>query len=833
MDGYHRVWEWLVRHVERRPTICCASVAAIVIASLFWPVCSADCAERHREGRSRHGEAFDRGPRWSAYLMGGTGDIHFPVTSKNPQVQKFIEQGIGQLHGFWYVEAERSFRQAAALDPDCGIAYWGMALANRSDKTRARQLAQEAARHKAGLTERERMYIDALTNDKGYRAIMAKYPDDLEAKACEVWRIWHKDEDIIPPPAELGDALRLARDILRVAPMHPIHHAVIHIVDATNRPEDGLDSALKCGPSAPSIGHMWHMPTHLYYSLARGPEAAWCMEASIRTEHARMMHDRILPDQVALYAHNNEWLVRMLLLLGRVHEARQIASQMIDLPRHPLYNMLESPKKPESHGDEAHSDDKPIESDDSSAYYGRRRFLDTLRRYEYWDDLIDTCQSGHIELAGPLDEQGDVHVNLGIAHYARGEVAEGDRELRSLRQLFGAERAKRGESLAAVRKVPPGDQVKAVDAINRRFDDPIAHLRTSLLALESYHRLASGFFLNRTQLAGWLGVLLAVEVALVWLTRRRVRLALLTVVPALAVCGWLIHAHWALINLPDGLTDVDLGYLSQRLLEAGAPERAERCAREYAEDGPANVLTQANLVEVLYRIGKQDEARTVFDGLRSPAAMADLDSPPFARLAPIARVFGYPTDWRLPAEIQKSLAGRPPLPSLGPLLWRPWTAPAWKLKDAAGVERSLADLHGQPVLLVFFLGRGCLHCQEQLQAFAKREPQLAAAGLKLIAISTDDQAGIKGALADYGPSRFPFQMLADPQLKAFRAYRAYDTFEQIALHGTFLIDRDGLCRWQDVSFQPFAEIDFVLAESKRLLSRPVAPIEPGARVISD
>ncbi len=403
----------------------------------------------------------------------------------------------------------------------------------------ARQLAQEAARHKSGLTERERMYIDALSNEAGYRAIMAKYPDDLEAKAFEVWRIWHKDEAIAPPPAELGDALRLARDILRVSPMHPIHHAVIHIADVTNRPEDGLDSALKCGPSAPSIGHMWHMPTHLYYALGRGAEAAWCMEASIRTEHARMIRDRILPDQVALYAHNNEWLVRMLLLLGRVHEAREIASQMIDLPRHPLYNMLESPKKPESHCDETHSDDKLIESDDSSAYYGRRRFLDTLRRYEYWDDLIDACQSGYIELAGPLDEQGDVHVNLGIADYARGELALGDRELQSLRQLFREERAQKGASIAAIRKVPPGERVKALSAVAHRFDDPIAHLSASLLALESYHRLASGFLLNRTQLAGWLAVLLAVEVALVWLTRRRIRLALLTIVPALAVCGWL------------------------------------------------------------------------------------------------------------------------------------------------------------------------------------------------------------------------------------------------------------------------------------------------------
>ncbi len=226
------------------------SALVIVCASSFAAAARAHAAARPLPGQSRHGEAFDRGPRWSAYLMGGTGDIHFPVTSKNPLVQKFIEQGIGQLHGFWYVEAERSFRQAAALDPDCGIAYWGMALANRSDKSRARQLAQEAARHKSGLTERERMYIDALSNEAGYRAIMAKYPDDLEAKAFEVWRIWHKDEAIAPPPAELGDALRLARDILRVSPMHPIHHAVIHIADVTNRPEDGLDSALKCGPSA-------------------------------------------------------------------------------------------------------------------------------------------------------------------------------------------------------------------------------------------------------------------------------------------------------------------------------------------------------------------------------------------------------------------------------------------------------------------------------------------------------------------------------------------------------------------------------------------------------
>jgi peroxiredoxin len=784
-------------------------------------------------GGSRHGEAFDRGPRWGAYLMGGTGNVHFPATSKNPLVQKFIEQGVGQLHGFWYVEAERSFRTAAALDPNCGIAYWGMAMANRHHKARARQLALEAARHKAGLTDREQMYIDALSNESGYQAIIAKYPQDLEAKAFEVWRIWHKDESITPPPPEFADALRLAREILSVEPMHPIHHAVVHIADVTNSPDEGLDSAAKCGASAPSIGHMWHMPTHLYYKLGRGPEAAWCMEASIRTEHARMMHDRVLPDQVDLYAHNNEWLVRMLLLLGRAHDARRIASQMIDLPRHPLFNMLESPKKPESHGENSHDEEKPVESDDSSAYYGRRRFLDSLRQYEYWDDLIAACRSGYIELAGPNEEQGDVHVNLGIAHYGRGQVAEGDGELSSLRQLFAEERAKKQAALAAARKIPRPERRSAVDAVVRRFEDPLGHMTASLLALESYHRIASGFFLSRTMLAASLALLLAFEVAAFRILRRRIVLAVASVVPAVAVAVWLIQAHLALLNLPDESTDVDLAYLSRKLLDVGDPESAERCARKFAEDGPTNVLTQANLVEILYRVGKKDEARTVFEKFRSLAGMADLDAPPFARLAPIARDFGFPTDWRLPEEIEKTLAARPPPASLGPLLWRPWTAPDWKLKDAAGREHSLAEFRGRPVLLLFFLGRGCLHCKEQLEAFARKEQQLSQEGLTVIAVSTDSQAGIKGSIVDYKPGPFPCLMVADPELKAFQSYRTYDTFEQIALHGTFLIDRAGLCRWHDVSFEPFMDVDFVLAESKRLLSRPVAPVEPGARVIPD
>ena len=75
-------------------------------------------------GHSYHGEAFNEGPRQRAYLIPGMANVDFPVTTKNEEAQKFFNQGVSALHGFWYLEAERAFRQVNKLDPDCAMAYW-------------------------------------------------------------------------------------------------------------------------------------------------------------------------------------------------------------------------------------------------------------------------------------------------------------------------------------------------------------------------------------------------------------------------------------------------------------------------------------------------------------------------------------------------------------------------------------------------------------------------------------------------------------------------------------------------------------------------------------
>ena len=69
-------------------------------------------------------------PSLPAKLMSGQGSEHirFPITTSNPKAQEFFTQGVAQMHSFWATEAERSFLQAAALDPAAPMPHWGIAM---------------------------------------------------------------------------------------------------------------------------------------------------------------------------------------------------------------------------------------------------------------------------------------------------------------------------------------------------------------------------------------------------------------------------------------------------------------------------------------------------------------------------------------------------------------------------------------------------------------------------------------------------------------------------------------------------------------------------------
>src|SRR5262245_1789516 len=141
-------------------------------------------------------------------LFDGLGDLHHPVTTKSSQAQRYFDQGMRLLFGFNHREAIRSFRSAACVDPDCAMAYWGVAYAfgphvkkpmDTNDTAQAWAALQLALANRAKASPKEQMYIDALKTryqaehkdnrldlDQAFagamRQLARQHPDDLDAQ---------------------------------------------------------------------------------------------------------------------------------------------------------------------------------------------------------------------------------------------------------------------------------------------------------------------------------------------------------------------------------------------------------------------------------------------------------------------------------------------------------------------------------------------------------------------------------------------------------------------------------------------------------------------------
>ncbi|HVK59451.1 MAG TPA: peroxiredoxin family protein [Candidatus Kapabacteria bacterium] len=771
-----------------------------------------------RPGHSAHGEAFDEGPRQKAELMQGMPDLQFPVSTRSPDAQKFFNQGVGQLHGFWYFEAERSFRQVLKLDTNCVMAYWGLTMANVNNEKRAKEFIEAGVKRTNGIPRREFLYVDSLAkfylkeqkNEtekhrdyiRSLEQIVVEFPDDIEAKAFLVFKIWENQGRQKIPSHLAVDAL--AKEVLAAKPMHPIHHARIHLWN-NEKDERALDSAAKCGPGSPGIAHMWHMPGHTYSALNRYNDAAWQQEASARVDHAYMMENRVLPDQIHNYAHNSDWFAKNLSYLGRVREAIDLAKNLVELPRHPKFNRYDvAPKSREIALEEIASSSKATKAQeekktestgsdsyskrDNSASYGRARLLELLVQWELWDEIIELSSTLYLEPTSMPHEQAKRARALGLAYFEKGDTRRGKAQMAELSRALRAQKDLRHESAddaeekAKEEKKADGDVAKAMtDAINTH-SGKIKNIEELLSELRVYNSItANELDAAKTQMAD--------------------------------------------------LKSVPKERMAQLWSRLGNKEKAEELAREAYKDSTNQVLPLANYIEMMARSGKETEASEAFKVLTRVGAQADLDLPILKRIQAVAQKVALAADWRLKPEKASDLGQRPALDTLGPFRWNPTPAVDWSLKRSDGRDLGLRTYQGRPVIMIFYLGYGCMRCIEQLNSFAPRVKDFDSAGISLVAVSTDSVEGLRKTLAKSTTANgFPFPIVSDESLATFKAYRAYDDFEEMPLHGTYLIDGNGMVRWQDVSFEPFTDVDFLLAESQRLLKLPVNGVVAAVKV---
>ncbi|MCA9179256.1 MAG: redoxin domain-containing protein [Planctomycetales bacterium] len=767
-------------------------------------------------GHSYHGEVFNEGPRQRAYLMTGTGHVDFPVTTSSKEAQAFVSQGLGQLYGFWYFEAERSFRQAISIDPECAMAYWGAAVANYQNTKRAKGFMSEAMKRVKSVTPRERMYLEAFntyvnadpkkSKERGERYVedldklLLEYPDDIEAKALLALQLYlnrssgSKITSYFAIDALLGE-------VFAKQPLHSAHHFRIHLWDA-KKPAKALESSALCGEGSPAIAHMWHMPGHIYSRLKRYNEAVWQQEASARVDHAHMMRDRVLPDQIHNFAHNNEWLIRNLMYVGRVEDAVSLARNMLELPRHPKYN--------------THAR--------GSANYGRRRLTEVLQRYELHELAIELISEGYIEEGPTTALKMERLALLGAAHYGRAKgqagphLEQGKAAAEEIAKLLTAKRQEVERAESAARRKYLREQVTEL-ALDDAKGNPLPPWESAPPALKDAQTKA----LNKAVADA--AKAFAADIREMEKAERSVE-------------GWRLAAAGdakAAYEMLKKAGGIDTHLLARVQYEAGEQKAAIDAIKRYVSSHDNEVLPLATYIDLLHRHGEVDAAKEQFKALRTVGATLDQNVEVAQRMTELARDMELAddgADWREPFKPGKDFGERPSLDELGPFRWQPSPAPGWELSDADGKQRSLEDFRGRPVIAIFYLGYGCLHCAEQLQKFSPMKEKFAAAGIDLVAVSSDDVEGLQISIKDYKPGKLSFPLVADPKLEVFRKYRAFDDFEQQALHGTFLIDARGLVLWQDISYEPFMDAEFLLKEAPRLLKlQATRPSEGGARIV--
>src|SRR3984957_18954948 len=273
------------------------------------------------------------------------GTVHF-ATSCNETAQRRFDRAMRYQHSFWYAESKEIYQEALKADPECAIAYWGIALSllnNPHGPVPAPNLplgltAIEKAKAIGARTQRERDYIDALaimyvdydktphhvrvqSYLKAMEALAAKYPDDDEAQIFYAITL-----NVAASPADKTYANQLKgaailEPIWQRQPQHPgVAHYLIHLYDYPAIAAKGLPAAQRYSKIAPMAPHAQHMPSHIFTRVGYWKESIAANTASVQAAKA----SKEVGDQL----HGQDYLVYAYLQLGQDKEARGVVDEI-------------------------------------------------------------------------------------------------------------------------------------------------------------------------------------------------------------------------------------------------------------------------------------------------------------------------------------------------------------------------------------------------------------------------------------------------------------------------------------------------------------------------
>jgi tetratricopeptide (TPR) repeat protein len=380
-------------------------------------------------------------------LMSGLGEHHHTISTKNPEAQRFFDQGLTLVFAFNHEESARAFRRASELDPQSAMAFWGIALAlgpcinldvDPPHEKAAYEAVQKALLLAPSATERERGYILALSKryssdpkvdlrklDEQYanamRELHKRYPDDLDAATIYAeslmdlhpWKQWTLDGR---PTEGTEEIIAVLESVLRRDPNHlGANHYYVHATESSPHPEWALASAKRLETLVPAAGHLVHMPAHTYMRVGDYAEAARSNALAADADRAYFRESNTSGSMYDMmyYCHNLHFLAASYSMAGDFAHAKQAADEVAAHAAPMLHDM-------------------PM----AETYVPYPIFM--LVRFHQWDDVLTLPAPNR----GMAMTNAFWHFARGSAFAAKGQIANAEAE----RQI-----------LARARKETPAD----------------------------------------------------------------------------------------------------------------------------------------------------------------------------------------------------------------------------------------------------------------------------------------------------------------------------------------------------------------------------------------
>lgn len=411
----------------------------------------------------------------------------FPVSTKNRQAQLFMNQGLNLSYAFNHAEAGRAYREAARLDPNLAMAYWGEALAlgpninapmDPASEPKALEAIQKAVALKSKASPREQALIDALTQrysgraedrrarDVAYADAMRKvhlqFPDDQDIAMLYVesvmdlrpWGYWTRDG---VPYERTAEIVGLTEKVIARNPNHPgALHLYIHLMEAyqADKAEPAADRLLTLMPAA---GHMVHMPAHIYQRVGRYADAAKSNEMAIAADEDYISQCRaqgLYP--MAYYPHNLHFLWFASTAEGNsklaIEAARKAASKVSDetLKAVPLLAGFRV-----------------------VPYFA-------LTRFGKWDEMLREPEPP----ATSAYLRGQWHYARGTAFLGKGQTNEAEQELSKLNEIMADKSLdgplfspNTGRAVLSIAQEVLGGEIAAA---KKNYDGAVAHLERAV-----------------------------------------------------------------------------------------------------------------------------------------------------------------------------------------------------------------------------------------------------------------------------------------------------------------------------------------------------------------